>query len=48
MWQSLTYKMNYRCGDYMSVCLAGQPGGAEFTAGNSCKLVRPVIPLVVR
>lgn len=81
MWQSLTYKMNYRCGYCMSVCPAGQPGGAEFSSdrreyvneivrplinrreevyvilgspsekrasGNSCKLVRPVIPLVVR
>ena len=35
MWQSLMYKMNYRCGYCMAVCAAGRTGGFGYEGKNS-------------
>lgn len=41
MWQSLMYKMNYRCGYCMSVCPAGKAGGMGYL-GSEKRFAREV------
>jgi len=48
MWQSLMYKMNYRCGYCMAVCPAGRPGGADFLSGRKAYVDEVVKPLLNR
>ena len=45
MWQSLMYKMNYRCGYCMAVCAAGRDAGSAY-AGQSKAFIKEVfLPL---
>lgn len=46
MWQSLMYKMNYRCGYCMAVCPAGQAGGHDFLSNRKAytdEILRPLL-----
>lgn len=45
MWQSLMYKMNYRCGYCMAVCLAGKAGGCAYEGQKKAFLKEVFLPL---
>ena len=43
MWQSLMYKMNYRCGYCMAVCAAGRAGGCGFEGRPKKDFLKEVV-----
>jgi len=45
MWQSLMYKMNYRCGYCMSVCPAGAAGGVGYAGQRRSFMEKVFRPL---
>lgn len=45
MWQSLMYKMNYRCGYCMAVCAAGRIGGCGYEGRKKSFLREVFLPL---
>ncbi len=45
MWQSLMYKMNYRCGYCMAVCMAGRAGGCAYEGQRKAFMKEVFLPL---
>jgi Uncharacterized Fe-S protein len=45
LWQSLMYKMNYRCGYCMAVCPAGRPGGVDYARDRKAYMAEVFRPL---
>jgi len=45
MWQSLMYKMNYRCGYCMAVCEAGRAGAGAYAGQHKAFMKEVFLPL---
>jgi hypothetical protein len=45
MWQSLMYRMNYRCGYCMAVCRAGRAGACGYEGSKRAFLDEVFTPL---